>query len=84
MIQRKKTKPVQVGPVTVGGGAAIVVQSMTNTDTRDVVKTLAQISALAAAGCEIVRLAVLDEGAAAALKEISAVSVLPVIADIAF
>ena len=84
MIQRKKTKPVQVGPVTVGGGAAIVVQSMTNTDTRDVVKTLAQIRALATAGCEIVRLAVLDEDAAAALKEIAASSVLPVIADIHF
>jgi len=84
MIQRKKTKPLQVGPVTIGGGAAIVVQSMTNTDTRDVVKTLAQIRALATAGCEIVRLAVLDEDAAAALKEIATTSVLPVIADIHF
>ena len=72
MIQRKKTKPVQVGSVTIGGGAPIVVQSMTNTDTRDVAKTLAQIQALAEAGCEIVRLAVLDEDAAVALKEIAA------------
>lgn len=84
MIQRRKTKPVQVGSVTIGGVAPIVVQSMTNTDTRDVVKTLAQISALARAGCEIVRVAVLDEDAAAALKEISVTSVLPVIADIHF
>ncbi|HEY8910537.1 MAG TPA: flavodoxin-dependent (E)-4-hydroxy-3-methylbut-2-enyl-diphosphate synthase [Desulfosporosinus sp.] len=83
-MQRKRTKPVQVGPVTVGGGAAIVVQSMTNTDTRDVVKTLAQIQALATAGCEIVRLAVLDEDAAGALKEIAVKSALPVIADIHF
>ncbi len=84
MLQRKTTKPVSVGPVTIGGGAPIVVQSMTNTDTRDVGATLAQIHALADAGCEIVRLAVLDDEAAAALKEIAANSPLPVIADIHF
>lgn len=84
MTLRKKTRPILVGPVTVGGGAALVVQSMTNTDTRDVEKTLAQIRALATAGCEIVRLAVLDEDAALALKEIAAASPLPVIADIHF
>jgi (E)-4-hydroxy-3-methylbut-2-enyl-diphosphate synthase len=84
MLQRKTTKPVSVGPVMIGGGAPIVVQSMTNTDTRDVGATLAQIHALADAGCEIVRLAVLDEEAAAALKEIAANSPLPVIADIHF
>ncbi|HUX46764.1 MAG TPA: flavodoxin-dependent (E)-4-hydroxy-3-methylbut-2-enyl-diphosphate synthase [Desulfosporosinus sp.] len=83
-MQRKTTKPVSVGPVIVGGGAPIVVQSMTNTDTRDVRATLAQIHALAEAGCEVVRLAVLDEEAAAALKEIAANSPLPVIADIHF
>jgi len=84
MLQRKTTKPVSVGPVTIGGGAPIVVQSMTNTDTRDVGATLAQIQALANAGCEIVRLAVLDEEAAEALQEIAANSPLPVIADIHF
>lgn len=84
MIQRKNTKQVQVGPITIGGGAPIIVQSMTNTDTRDVGKTLAQIHALADAGCEIVRLAVLDDEAAAALKEIADNSPLPVIADIHF
>ena len=83
-MQRKTTKPVSVGPVTIGGGAPIVVQSMTNTDTRDVGATLAQIHALADAGCEIVRLAVLDDEAAAAIKEIAANSPLPVIADIHF
>ncbi|MDR3587558.1 MAG: flavodoxin-dependent (E)-4-hydroxy-3-methylbut-2-enyl-diphosphate synthase [Desulfosporosinus sp.] len=83
-MQRKMTKPVSVGSVRIGGGAPIVVQSMTNTDTRDVGETLAQIHALAEAGCEIVRLAVLDDEAAAALKEIAAKSPLPVIADIHF
>jgi len=57
---------------------------MTNTDTRDIGATLAQIYALADAGCEIVRLAVLDDEAAVALKEIAANSPLPVIADIHF
>lgn len=84
MMHRKKTKPVQVGSVTVGGGALISVQSMTNTDTRDVIKSLAQIHALAEAGCEIVRLAVLDGDAAKALGEIATKSPLPVIADIHF
>lgn len=84
MIQRKKTKPVQVGSVLIGGGASIVVQSMTNTDTRDVTKTLAQIQTLAEVGCEVVRLAVLDEEAAEALKGIAVASPLPVIADIHF
>ncbi len=83
-MQRKTTKPVSVGPVTIGGGAPIVVQSMTNTDTRDIRATLVQINALADAGCEIVRLAVLDEEAASALKDIAANSPLPVIADIHF
>lgn len=84
MIERKKTKQIQVGSVMIGGGSPVVVQSMTNTDTRDVVKTLTQIRALAAGGCEIVRVAVLDQEAAEALKVIAAESPLPVIADIHF
>lgn len=84
MIQRKKTKQVQVGAVQIGGGASVVVQSMTNTDTRDVEKTLAQINSLASAGCDVVRVAVLDMDAADALKEIAVSSPLPVIADIHF
>ena len=83
-MQRKTTKLISVGPVRIGGGAPIVVQSMTNTDTRDVGATLAQIQALASSGCEIVRLAVLDDEAATALKEIATKSPLPVIADIHF
>lgn len=81
---KRNTKPVQVGSVTIGGGAPVVVQSMTNTDTRDLQATLAQIDALAAAGCEVVRLAVLNEDAAKSIGEIVGRSPLPVIADIHF
>ena len=67
---RRKTRPVKVGRLTVGGDAAIAVQSMTKTDTREVDKTVAQIQQMEAAGCEIVRLAVPDQEAAEALPEI--------------
>ncbi len=67
---RRKTRKVQVGRLTIGGDAAIVVQSMTKTDTRDTEKTVAQIEQMEAAGCEIVRLAVPDIEAAKALAEI--------------
>ena len=80
----RATSPIQIGPVTIGGGAPIAVQSMTNTDTRDAEATLAQIAALAGAGCELVRVAVPDEKAARALPRICAGSPLPVIADIHF
>lgn len=83
-MNRKLTRPVNIGGVTIGGGAPVVVQSMTNTDTRDVESTLKQIRALSQAGCEVVRLAVLDQDAAFALKEIALQSELPVIADIHF
>ena len=73
-----------VGPVPVGGGAPIVVQSMTNTDTRDVEATVAQINRLEEAGCEIVRLAVLDEAAARAIRAIRDRVAAPLIADIHF
>ncbi len=81
---RRKTRVVHVGPVAIGGDNPIVVQSMTNTDTRDVEATLAQIARLHAAGCEIVRLAVPDREAAEALKAIKAQSPIPLIADIHF
>lgn len=84
MIKRIKTSQIQVGNVKIGGGAPISVQSMTNTDTRDVRKTVAQIRRLSKAGCEIARVAVPDEAAAAALHEIVRRSCLPVIADIHF
>jgi len=67
---RRKTRAVRVGRLTIGGDAAIVVQSMTKTDTREVGKTVEQIQQMEAAGCEIVRLAVPDLEAAKALPEI--------------
>ncbi len=82
--KRRKTKVVHVGDVLIGGGNPIPVQSMTKTDTRDVRSTLRQIRALAEAGCEIIRIAVPDRGAAEALGKIKKSSPIPVIADIHF
>ncbi|MGD8562842.1 MAG: flavodoxin-dependent (E)-4-hydroxy-3-methylbut-2-enyl-diphosphate synthase [Desulfarculaceae bacterium] len=81
---REKTRRLTLGEVPLGGGAPVVVQSMTNTDTRDTKATLAQIKDLAGAGCEVVRCAVPDQEAASAFKEITAQSPLPVVADIHF
>ncbi len=67
---RRLTVPVQVGPVTVGGGAPIVVQSMTNTDTADIAGTIAQVAALARQGSELVRITVDRDEAAAAVPHI--------------
>jgi (E)-4-hydroxy-3-methylbut-2-enyl-diphosphate synthase len=83
-IVRKDTRPVFLDGVQIGGDAPVVVQSMTCTDTRDINATLAQIKALAAAGCEVVRVAVPDKEAAAALGKIKKNSVIPLIADIHF
>lgn len=83
-IQRKTTRSIRVGDVEVGGAAPIRVQSMTNTDTRDVEATVAQIRRLEAAGCEIVRVAVPDRDAAAAIAQIKAQITIPLIADIHF
>ena len=83
-ISRKRTRAVRIGRVTIGNGAPIAVQSMTNTDTRDATATLEQIRRLAGAGCEIARLAVPDIAAANAFKDIKAGSPLPLIADIHF
>lgn len=83
-LPRKQTRQLKLGPVRIGGGAPIVVQSMTNTDTRDVEVTLSQIKRLHNAGCEIVRVAVPDETAAKALRAIHDASPIPVIADIHF
>jgi len=82
--KRKKTRQIHVGPVKIGGTAPISVQSMTKTDTRDVRATLSQIKRLAAAGCEIIRVAVPDERAAEALPALVRGSSIPVIADIHF
>ncbi len=84
MIERRETRPVSVGGVSVGGGAPVSVQSMTNTDTRDPVSTLEQISRLAEAGCEIVRVAIPHASALEGFAAICASSPLPVVADIHF
>jgi (E)-4-hydroxy-3-methylbut-2-enyl-diphosphate synthase len=82
--QRKKTRRIYVGNVPIGGDAPIAVQSMTNTDTRDVPATVSQIRRLAEAGCEIARAAVPDEEAAEAFREIRSQIAIPLIADIHF
>ena len=78
------TRQIQVGGVAVGGGAPVSIQSMLNTKTTDVEGSLSQIRALAAAGCEIARLAVPDMEAAAGFGKIAAASPLPLVADIHF
>ncbi len=83
-MDRTQTRRVQIGQVSVGGGAPVAVQSMTTTDTRDVEATVTQIQALEAAGCEIVRVAVPDQKAAAALPGIKARMRVPLVADIHF
>jgi (E)-4-hydroxy-3-methylbut-2-enyl-diphosphate synthase len=81
---RHQTRQLQLGAIKIGGDAPISIQSMTNSDTRDVAATVTQIEALEQAGCEIVRCAVPDQQAAKALGEICAQSNLPLIADIHF
>src|ERR671914_2439841 len=81
----RKSRPVQVKHLQIGGGAPVVVQSMTKTDTVDVDGTVAQIEEMMRAGCEIVRVAVPDNDAAIALKEIrKRVPNVPLVADIHF
>jgi len=82
--ERRKTRRIHVGPVPIGDGAPVVVQSMTTTQTTDVEGTLAQIRALAAEGADIVRLAVPDADAAAALPAIVRGSPVPLVSDIHF
>ena len=84
MIIRRKSKQISIGNVKIGGDAPISVQSMCNTDTRDVEKTLEQINQFACAGCEIARLAVLNKDAANAIGEIVKKSPIPLVADIHF
>lgn len=83
-ITRRKTRQIQVGTVKIGGDAPISVQSMCSTDTRDVDTTIEQIRQLEAVGCELIRVAVPDEEAAAALPRIKAAMTVPLIADIHF
>ncbi len=84
MIRRKKTRKVMVGTVPIGGESPIAVQSMTNTDSRDVAATVRQIGDLVSAGCEIVRVAVPDKRAAERLDKIKAGIPVPLVADVHF
>ena len=83
-IERKKTRQITVGKVKIGGSAPIAVQSMTNTPTQNIAATVSQIKRLQEAGCEIVRVAVPDQEAAAAVAAIKAQIDIPLIADIHF
>lgn len=83
-ILRRKTQKIRVGNLYIGGDAPISIQSMTNTDTRDARSTVEQIKRLEEAGCEIVRVAILDQEAAAAIKEIKKAIKIPLVADIHF
>ena len=78
------SKKIQVGSVTVGGGAPVAIQSMCNTNTADVAATVSQILALEQAGCEIIRVAVPDMESAAAIGEIKKAIHIPLVADIHF
>lgn len=84
MKEKKPTLVIKIGDLKIGGGQPVAVQSMCNTDTRDIKKTVKQIKGLAAAGCEIIRLAVVDKAAALALKKIKKQTSLPLVADIHF
>lgn len=83
-IKRKETKVVKIGNEYIGGSNKILIQSMCNTDTRDIKSTVNQISLLKDAGCEIIRVAVPDMEAANALKEIKSKIKIPLVADIHF
>lgn len=84
LIKRKKTRKIRIGDIYIGGDAPVAVQSMTNTDTRDVASTVDQIKRLEEAGCDIVRVAVPDSEAAEALKSIKKSISIPLVADIHF
>ena len=83
-IKRKKTKVINVGKVKVGGDNPISVQSMTNTPTQDIKKTIKQINDIAEAGGDIVRVSCPDQESTNALKEIVKNVNIPIVADIHF
>lgn len=84
MLPRRKNRRIYIGPVAVGGGAPVTVQTMTKTDPRDVRATIAQIRDLERAGCDIIRVAVPDEDAARSLAAIRRAIHIPLVADIHF
>lgn len=83
-MKREHTKKISVGDQTIGHQDKVVIQSMTNTKTKDTKATIAQIRALEDVGCEIIRVAILDEDDALAIKEIKKAIKIPIVADIHF
>lgn len=81
---RKQTKEIKIGNIHIGGQNKIAIQSMTNTKTSNIAETMAQINELFSIGCDIVRVAVLDEEDCLALKEITSSAPCPIVADIHF
>lgn len=81
-MKRTETRKIQVGTITMGGSNHVVMQSMCNTRTADVEATVQQILALEQAGCEVIRMAIIDEADAKAIKEIKARTHIPLVADI--
>ena len=84
MVKRNETRKIFVGGVQIGGQNKVVIQSMTNTKTKDVIKTVEQILKLEESGCEIIRVACLDEEDAKAIKEIKKKIHIPIVSDIHF
>jgi len=84
MMKRRISRPINIGSVAVGGGAPVVVQSMTKTDTRDAKATIRQIKQLERCGCQLVRVAIPDREAADSLSDIKKAIRIPLVADIHF
>lgn len=84
MYKRTETRPIKVGNLQIGGQNKVIIQSMTNTKTKDVVSTVKQILELEKAGCEIIRVACLDMEDAKAIKDIKEQIHIPIVADIHF
>ena len=84
MYQREKTRPLKIDNVTIGGQNKVIIQSMTNTKTKDVEATVKQIKSLEDVGCEIIRVAVLDMEDALAIQKIKEAIKIPLVADIHF
>ena len=83
-MNRTQTRQIKVGPLTIGGNNEVIIQSMTNTKTKDIEATVNQIRQLASAGCQLVRMAVFDKEDAYAIKEIKKQVNVPLVADIHF
>ncbi|MBQ1324243.1 MAG: flavodoxin-dependent (E)-4-hydroxy-3-methylbut-2-enyl-diphosphate synthase, partial [Erysipelotrichaceae bacterium] len=83
-MKRTETRPIQIGGVQIGGQNKVIIQSMTNTKTKDVEATVSQIKRLEEAGCEIIRVAILDMEDAKAVKQIKERISIPLVCDIHF